>query len=135
MIGKKKILVNILARSGSTSIKHKNIADLGGRPVLWYSVSEAIKSKYADAVCVSTDSKKYAKIAEKAGATVPFLRPAKYSHKKATAAAASRWTTLQFEKFSGETYDYIIDWGDGTVEKVESNSSQTHNYDTAGTLL
>ena len=68
MIGKKKILVNILARSGSTSIKHKNIADLGGKPVLWYSVSEAVKSKYADAVCVSTDSKKYAKIAEKAGA-------------------------------------------------------------------
>ena len=118
MIGSKKILVNILARSGSTSIKHKNIADLGGKPVLWYSVTEALKSKYADAVCVSTDSKKYAKIAKDAGASVPFLRPAKHSHKKATAAAASRWTTLEYEKFSGEKYDYIVDFMNSNPFKI-----------------
>ena len=50
MINNKKVLVNILARAGSTGVPDKNIADVGGRPVLWYSVSAALKSKYADAV-------------------------------------------------------------------------------------
>ena len=70
MIGNKKVLVNILARAGSTSVKDKNIAIIEGHPVLWYSVSEALKSKYADDICVSTDSQKYADIAIKAGVTV-----------------------------------------------------------------
>jgi phosphoglycerate dehydrogenase-like enzyme/CMP-N-acetylneuraminic acid synthetase len=124
MIGNKKVLVNILARSGSTSVKDKNIADLGGKPVLWYSVTEALKSKYADAICVSTDSPKYAKIAEEAGVKVPFLRAAKHSTKDSTAAAASSWTTLKYEKYSGETYDYIVDFMNSnpfkTVEDLDN---------------
>ena len=98
MINNKKVLVNILARAGSTGVPDKNIADVGGRPVLLYSVSEALKSKYADAVCVSTDSPKYALIAEKAGVEVPFLRDDKYSTKESTAGDASRWTTLKYEE-------------------------------------
>ena len=75
MIRDKKVLVNILARAGSTGVKDKNIADVGGKPVLWYSVTEALKSKYADAICVSTDSEKYANHAAEKGGLVPFLRP------------------------------------------------------------
>ena len=118
MIDNKKVLVNILARSGSTSVKDKNIADVGGKPVLWYSVTEALKSKYADAVCVSTDSAVYAKIAEKAGVKVPFLRAAEYSTKDSTAADSSRWTTLEYEKFSNETYDFIIDFMNSNPFKI-----------------
>ena len=110
MINNKKVLVNILARAGSTGVPDKNIADVGGRPVLWYSVSEALKSKYADDVCVSTDSQKYALIAEKAGVEVPFLRDDKYSTKESTAGDASRWTTLKYEEYSNERYDYIVDF-------------------------
>ena len=110
MINNKKVLVNILARAGSTGVPDKNIADVGGRPVLWYSVSEALKSKYADAICVSTDSPKYALIAEKAGVEVPFLRDDKYSTKESTAGDASRWTTLKYEEYSNERYDYIVDF-------------------------
>ena len=118
MIGNKKILVNILARSGSTGIKDKNIADLEGRPVLWYSVTEALKSKYADAICFSTDSKKYADLAEQAGLEVPFLRDKKYAKKSSTAADASRWTTLRYEKFSQEKYDYIVDFMNSNPFKI-----------------
>ena len=80
MIGNKKVLVNILARSGSTGIKNKNIADLNGKPVLWYSITEALKSKYADDVCFSTDSQEYADLAkETTGLDIPFLRDPKYA--------------------------------------------------------
>lgn len=110
MIEGKKVLVMIQARSGSTSVKDKNIADVGGHPVLWYSVTEAQKSRYADAICVSTDSPKYAKIAEDAGVKVPFLRPPELATKDTTAAESSRWSTLEYEKHSGVTYDYIIEF-------------------------
>ena len=118
MIRDKKVLVNILARAGSTGVKDKNIADVGGKPVLWYSVTEALKSKYADAVCVSTDSEKYAKVAEDAGVKVPFLRAAEYSTKSSTAADASKWTTLEYEKHSKEKYDYIVDFMNSNPFKI-----------------
>ena len=82
MIKNKKVLVNIIARSGSTGIKNKNIADLNGKPVLWYSITEALKSKYADDVCFSTDSQEYADLAkETTGLDIPFLREPKYAKK------------------------------------------------------
>jgi len=118
MIKDKKVLVNILARAGSTGVKDKNIADVGGNPVLWYSVTEALKSKYADAICVSTDSEKYAKVAEDAGVKVPFLRAAEYSTKSSTAADASKWTTLEYEKYSKEKYDYIVDFMNSNPFKI-----------------
>lgn len=139
MIGSKKLLVNILARAGSTSVKDKNIADLDGHPVLWYSVTEALKSKYADAICVSTDSPKYASIAEKAGVKVPFLREKKYATKDATAGDASRWTTLEYEKYSGEKYDYIIDFMNSnpfkTIEDLDKCIEMLHDNPKADTVV
>ncbi len=110
MIGNQRILVNILARAGSTSVKNKNIAIVGGKPVLWYSITEAKKSKYADDICVSTDSEEYAEMARRIGVEVPFLRDAYYARKSSTAADASKWTTLEFEKYSAKQYDYIVDF-------------------------
>lgn len=64
----------IPARSGSKGLKDKNIRLLNGKPLLAYTIEAALKSKCFDIVMVSTDSKKYAKIAEEYGAQVPFLR-------------------------------------------------------------
>ena len=64
----------IPARSGSKGIKDKNIRLLNGKPLLAYTIEAALKSKCFDVVMVSTDSKKYKKIAEEYGAEVPFLR-------------------------------------------------------------
>jgi N-acylneuraminate cytidylyltransferase len=78
----KKIIAIIPARKGSKSIKGKNIIPFKGRPLLYYSIRVALKSKLIDEVIVSTDSKKYKKIAIKYGAKVPYLRPKKYSSDK-----------------------------------------------------
>ncbi len=64
----------IPARSGSKRLKDKNIRDLCGKPLLAYSIEAAIKSKCFTEVMVSTDSEKYAEIAKRYGAKVPFLR-------------------------------------------------------------
>ena len=70
-----KICALIPARSGSKSVKDKNIRIMDGKPMIAYSILDAQKSKYIDKVVVSTDSEKYAGIASEYGADVPYLRP------------------------------------------------------------
>lgn len=73
------IVALIPARSGSKRLKNKNIRLINGKPLIAYSVIQALKLKDVDYVIVSTDSKKYAKIAEKYGAKYFYTRPKKIS--------------------------------------------------------
>ena len=70
-----KTICLIPARSGSKSIKNKNILNLGGIPLLAWSIRASKMSKKIQQTIVSTDSKNYANIAKKFGAQVPFIRP------------------------------------------------------------
>ncbi|MDE6760109.1 MAG: acylneuraminate cytidylyltransferase family protein [Lachnospiraceae bacterium] len=74
-----EILAVIPARAGSKSVPHKNIREIGGKPMLAHSIDHAKASTYINRVIVSTDSKDYAEIAKEYGAEVPFLRPAEYA--------------------------------------------------------
>jgi CMP-N-acetylneuraminic acid synthetase len=76
---KLKIIAIIPCRSGSKGIKDKNIYKLFGKPLIYYSIQFAKSCSFIDRVIVSTDSQKYARIAKKIGAEVPFLRPKKIS--------------------------------------------------------
>ncbi len=79
-----KIISIIPARSGSKRIKDKNIRLFKGKPLLVHSILHSLESRFIQRTIVSTDSKKYAKIAEKYGAEVPFLRPKNISRDKST---------------------------------------------------
>lgn len=68
-------LAIIPARSGSKRIKNKNIIDFHGKPIIFYSINAAIRSKLFDKIIVSTDSVKISKIAIKFGCETPFIRP------------------------------------------------------------
>lgn len=72
------------ARSGSKAIPNKNIKPMCGYPLMAYSIAAAKLSKTIDRTIVTTDSMEYAKIAERYGADVPFLRPAEISGDMAT---------------------------------------------------
>ena len=74
----------IPARAGSKSLKDKNIKLLSGHPLLAYSIAAAKLSKKIERVIVTTNSKKYAEIAKKYGAEVPFIRPDIYSTDNST---------------------------------------------------
>ena len=69
----------IPARSGSKSIKDKNLLTLSGHTLLEWSIVACLKSKMIDNVIVSTDSEVYKSIALKAGALVPFIRPSEFA--------------------------------------------------------
>jgi len=78
----KKIYALIPARSGSKQVPNKNIMDLGGLPLLAYSIAAAKMCPLIDDVFVSTDSEEYQSIAIKFGAKAPFLRPKEISGDK-----------------------------------------------------
>jgi len=59
-----KIIAIITARSGSKSIPHKNIRDLGGKPLLTWGLRALSKSKLIEKIILSTDSDKYFQIAK-----------------------------------------------------------------------
>lgn len=73
------ILAIIPARSGSKSVKNKNIRLIDGKPMLAYSIEQALQSRYIQRVILSTDSEEYAEIGRKYGAEVPFIRPAEFA--------------------------------------------------------
>ena len=73
------IIAIIPARSGSKSVKDKNIRIMNGKPMLAYSIEHALHSKLIGRVIVSTDSLVYQEIARRYGAETPFLRPAEIS--------------------------------------------------------
>ena len=65
----------IPARSGSKGIKDKNIKIFDKKPLLYWTIQAAQKSKMLKEFIVTTDSKLIARIAKKYGAKVPLLRP------------------------------------------------------------
>jgi CMP-N,N'-diacetyllegionaminic acid synthase len=73
----KKILCLIPARSGSKGLKDKNIRDFKGKPLIAHSILQAKECDFVELmrIIVTTDSKKYAEVAKKYGAEVPFIRP------------------------------------------------------------
>ena len=70
-----KTVAFIFARSGSKGLPNKNIKLLAGKPLIAYSIEQALTTKRIERVIVSTDSNEIAKIALQFGAEVPFLRP------------------------------------------------------------
>lgn len=101
-----KAMAIIPARSGSKGLKDKNIADVCGKPLMYYTINAALESDCFDRVMVSTDSDKYADIAKQCGAEVPFLRS-----EFTSGDAAGTWDAvrevLNGYKDLGEEFDYV----------------------------
>ena len=65
-----RILAVIPARAGSRGVPNKNIRIIGERPLIYYSISNAINSRYITDVVVSTDSPEVKIIARQMGVQV-----------------------------------------------------------------
>src|SRR5699024_2425689 len=85
-----KNLAIIPARSGTKGLPDKNIKLLNNKPLMAYTIEVALKSKKYEQVVVSTDSEKYAKIAKKYGAHIPYIRSENLSND-----TASTWDVVR----------------------------------------
>jgi CMP-N-acetylneuraminic acid synthetase len=99
-----KILVIVPARAGSVRLPNKNLRLLGGRPLIDWTVKFANNLSCKSNTLVSTDSHEIAKLAEKAGAFVPWLRPSTLS--------------TSYSK-SEEVVDHALSWYEENVEAVD----------------
>ena len=62
MIHNNKVLGIIPARGGSKGLPGKNLKNLGGKPLIAWSIEEVKKSKYIDRCIVSTDDEGIAQV-------------------------------------------------------------------------
>ncbi len=65
----------IFARGGSKGVPGKNTRLLGGKPLIAWSIEQALAVRRIQRVVVSTDSPEIADVARAFGAEVPFMRP------------------------------------------------------------
>ena len=103
------ILGITLARGGSKGIKDKNIKKINNKPLIAYTIEEAIKSKYLTNYIVSTDSEKIRRISKRYKAEVPFLRPKKYASDKSKSVDALIHAVKWIEKNEQKVFDYVIE--------------------------
>ena len=65
----------IPARGGSKGVPRKNLLDVGGKPLIVWTIEQALAVPGLD-LLVSTDDEEIASVGREAGARVPWLRPA-----------------------------------------------------------
>lgn len=74
------VLALIPARGGSKGIPRKNIIPMAGKPLIAWSIQQALDSARIDRVVVSTDDREIAAVSRSYGAEVPFIRPGEHAH-------------------------------------------------------
>lgn len=102
------ILGVITARGGSKGIPGKNIKELGGKPLIAYSIDVGHKSKLITDLIVSTDDAEIAKVAKTCGASVPFMRPAELSSDDIPHLPVMQHAIREMEKEKGVVYDFCV---------------------------
>ena len=103
----KKILAVIPARGGSKGIPSKNIFNVGGQPLIKYTIDCAKNSKYLDRAVISTDSLEIKRVAEEYGGDVPFMRPAELALDTSKTIDCIVHVVNSLKEM-GEEYDYVM---------------------------
>ena len=96
-MNKQNIVGIVPARGGSKGVPGKNIKDIGGFPMIAYSIVAGQLSQSLDRCIVSTDSEQIAKVAQDYGGDVPFIRPAEF--------ATDSSTDIEYIKHAIEWFD------------------------------
>ena len=90
-------LILIPARGGSKRIPKKNIKLFKGKPIIEWSIKQALHANTFNKVVVSTDDEEITKISKLAGAEVPFVRPKELSDDFSTTSEVVKHAIKWFE--------------------------------------
>ena len=97
-MNKIKVLAIFLARGGSKRIKDKNIISFFGKPIIYYGLDVAKKSKIFSEIYISTDSQKIKRIVEKKGFKVKKLRSKKLAKDNVSSLVVIKSILDDYEK-------------------------------------
>lgn len=101
-------LAIIPARGGSKGIPLKNIAPLGGKPLIAYTIFAARESRSVERVVVSTDDERIASVARELGAETPFLRPTELALDETPGIDPMVHAAEWLRDFQGYAADYVV---------------------------
>ena len=97
----------IPARGGSKGLPGKNLACVAGKPLIAWSIEQALATHQISKVLVSTDDSAIAEVAKKHGANVPFLRPAELAQDQ-TATEPVLLHALAWLEQKEQTFDALV---------------------------
>jgi len=101
-----KVVAIIPARQNSLRIKNKNLKNLDGKPLIWWTFNEAKKSKYIDEIYVTSDSKKILNLSKK-NKVQTIKRPKNISDNHSTKKDVI-FHAIDFLKKKGKYFNYLI---------------------------
>ena len=104
MIGSRSILALIPARGGSKGVKRKNVREVGGRPLIAWTIEAAKASRYIDRLILSSEDRDIIDVATALGCEAPFVRPAELATDEADAMSVVRHALSALP----ERYDYLL---------------------------
>jgi CMP-N-acetylneuraminic acid synthetase len=102
-----RVLALIPARGGSKGLPGKNLRPLAGKPLVVWSIEQALATPEVTKVVVTTDDRTIADVARRAGAEVPFIRPAELARDDAPTAGAVLHA-LDALAAGGEEFDAVL---------------------------
>lgn len=105
-----KIIAIIPARSGSKAITDKNIANLGGKPVISYQLSiakKALKLGLIDDIMVTTDAVKYLDVLREYDFIENYLRPKELAADDSPTVDAVKHA-LEYKSSLGKNFDAVL---------------------------
>lgn len=104
-------LITICARGGSKGIPGKNIKEVGGKPLIAYTIEAARRfaDKNGAEIVLSTDSDEIRDVAERYGVSTDYRRPAFLADDVCGKPDAIKDALRYAEEKSGKRFDYIID--------------------------
>jgi CMP-N,N'-diacetyllegionaminic acid synthase len=106
---KYNILAIIPARKNSKRVPNKNMQLINKKPLVYYTISEALKSKKITDVVLTTDSLKIFNYGKKfKNLNVPFLRPARLAKDQTESLPVVKHAMFYMEKINSIKYDFII---------------------------
>jgi CMP-N,N'-diacetyllegionaminic acid synthase len=104
-----KVLALIPARGGSKGVPRKNIRQIGGKPLIAYSIqaAQAVQDRL-HRIVVSTEDLEIAAVAREYGADVPFMRPAELASDRAKMVPVIQHAVTALEQQDDVRLDWVL---------------------------
>lgn len=98
----------ITARGGSKGIPGKNIFPVAGKPLIAWTIEEALKSRLLNKLIVSTDDSRIIEISREFGAEVPFMRPSELAGDNSSHLQVVEHAVKWVEENQDYKVDYVL---------------------------
>ncbi|MBM15181.1 MAG: acylneuraminate cytidylyltransferase [Nitrospina sp.] len=104
MIGDKSVLGLIVARGGSKGLPRKNIRQIGGKPMIAWTVEAGKQSQCIDRLILSSEDDEIIEVVRQLECDVPFVRPKNLATDESSPIEVIRHAIESLP----EKYDYLV---------------------------